>query len=277
MRLRPLAALAAVAALTTLACAAAPEEETEAAEDEINASGLRVMSFNIKNGEVVGHDLGKLADSIRPNAPDVLALQEVDEGTRRSGGLHETEALSELLEMPHRFFGASFPFDGGEYGLAILSKYPLSNTRVVRLDDHRERRNGFEPRIAVAADVTVAGKKITVVSVHASTKGEERALNGARIVEALGSRASRAIVMGDFNETPGNAIGDALRDAGMRDAYHEKHPRPWSGFTIPVKVPLRRIDFIFRGRDLGATRHAWVPNVRTSDHRPVAAVIPLPP
>lgn len=252
------------------------EEDSAEVASEVTAGTLRIMSFNIKNGEIADHDLKKLVDPIRPSNPDVLALQEVDEGTRRSGGLAETKGIAAQLGMAHSYFGKNFSFDGGAYGLAIVSKYPLSNTRTIRLDDHTTRANGKEPRIAVAADVSVGSKKITVVSVHASLHESERAENARRILSALGSSASRAIIMGDLNETAGKDMGDAFTDAGFDDAYRERHPFGL-GFTMPASpLPLKRIDFMYKGRSFGKTKHAWVPDVKTSDHRPVAAVVYLP-
>jgi endonuclease/exonuclease/phosphatase family metal-dependent hydrolase len=252
------------------------EEESAEVASEITPGTLRIMSFNIKNGEIAGHDLGKLVDPIRPSNPDVLALQEVDEGTQRSGGLAETTGIAAQLGMAHSYFGKNFSFDGGSYGLAIVSKYPLSNTRTIRLDDRTTRANGYEPRIAVAADVSIDAKKITVVSIHASLHEEERAENARRIVSALGSSASHAIIMGDLNETPSKDMGDAFTDAGFKDAYNERHPLSL-GFTMPASPnPLKRIDFMYKGSSFGRTKHAWVPDVKTSDHRPVAAVVYLP-
>jgi endonuclease/exonuclease/phosphatase family metal-dependent hydrolase len=261
---------------------APPVEEAPAAADEPDAAApekttLRIMSFNIKHGEVAGHDFVKLTAPLLPSKPDVLALQEVDEGTKRSGGLKETEAIAKHMGMPHAYFGRNFAYDGGYYGLAIVSKFPLSNTRVIRLDDHTVRGNGYEPRIAVAAEVALGTRTITVVTVHASLKAEERPENAARIVKALGARAPHALVMGDLNETPGAAIGDALVAAGFVDAWSERHPNG-PGYTAPAApIPLRRIDYLFKGSAFGATQHAWVPDVTTSDHRPVAAVVTLPP
>lgn len=274
--------LALAVAVVLSACAAPVDDEGDAIEEdsaevasEITAGTVRIMSFNIKNGELAGHDLKKLVDPIRPSNPDVLALQEVDEGTRRSGGLAETKGIAAQLGMAHSYFGKNFSFDGGAYGLAIVSKFPLSNTRTIRLDDHTTRANGKEPRIAVAADVSIGGKKITVVSVHASLHESERAENARRILAALGSSASRAIVMGDLNETPGNDMDDAFTGAGFVDAYEERHRM--GGFTSPASpLPRRRIDFLYKGRAFGKTKHAWVPDVTTSDHRPVAAVVYLP-
>jgi endonuclease/exonuclease/phosphatase family metal-dependent hydrolase len=270
-------------AAVTVGCAvdSTGEDDDESAEivaseaSAVSGSSLRLMSYNIKYGAVSGLDLGKIAAVIKESNPDVIGLQEVDEGTRRSGGKRETDELSTLTGMRYRYFGANFDFDGGKYGLAILSKYPLTNTRVIRLDNRTKREDGYEPRIAVAADVTAKGETISFVTVHASLHASERDDNGRAILSALGVKASRAIVCGDFNETPSKDIGDLLSDAGMVDAFNEKH-RFQLGFTSPANFPIKRIDFIYRGKSFGKTAHAWVPNTKASDHRPVAAVIPLP-
>lgn len=252
------------------------EEESEAAvatEAASSASSLRIMTYNIKNGELVGHDLSKLAAVIKESNPDIIGLQEVDEVTRRSQGKHETDELSTLTGMPYKYFAANFPFDGGQYGLAILSKYPITASTTVRLDGHTKSANGYEPRIAAVADIAAKGQTITFVTVHASLHEEERAGNAKAILSALGPRASRAIIVGDFNEKPGQDIGDAFTNVGFVDSFHEKHR--FLGYTQPANFPTRRIDFIYRAKGMGKTEHAWVPSSQASDHRPVGAVIPL--
>jgi endonuclease/exonuclease/phosphatase family metal-dependent hydrolase len=251
-----------------------PEEVVAGSEAALTGSSLRVMSYNIKYGAECGLDMNKLAAVIKESNPDIIGLQEVDEGTRRSGNKKETDDLASLTGMQHRYFGANFDYDGGKYGLAILSKYPLVNPRVVRLDNRTTRENGYEPRIAVTADINVGGKKITFVTVHASLHDEEHDGNANAILNnAIGGNKSRALVVGDFNEKPSETIGDKLTGAGLVDAFHEKHR--FFGYTAPANFPIRRIDFIYRGSALGKTAHAWVPNTKASDHRPVAAVIPL--
>jgi endonuclease/exonuclease/phosphatase family metal-dependent hydrolase len=250
------------------------EEPVSADSAAVTGPNLRVMTYNIKYGIDSGLDLSKIADVIKASNPDVVALQEVDEGTRRSGRKNQTAELSSLTKMRYRYFGANFDFDGGKYGLAILSKYPLSNKRVIRLDRRTQRGGGYEPRIAAAADVNVRGDVVTFVTLHASLHKEERDGNARALLAAIGARAPRTIVAGDLNETPGKDIGSALGRAGFADAFRERH-RFALGFTAPARVPVKRIDFIYRGRSFGKTAHAWVPNTRASDHRPVAAVVPL--
>lgn len=237
---------------------------------------IRVMTYNIKYGAESGLDMGKLAAVIKESAPDVVGLQEVDEKTARSGGLEETAELSKLTGLTHHHFGKNFDYDGGAYGLAILSKHPLVNPRVIRLDAHTQRANGYEPRIALAAEVETPGALFTFVTVHASLHQAERKGNGQAIAKALEGRATRSIVVGDFNETPGNDVGRVLTDIGMADAYLDCKPEDAFGFTSPSSFVLRRIDFIFRGNEFGAATDAWVTASQASDHLPVTAVIPLP-
>lgn len=253
------------------------QEESESAvassEAATSSTSLRIMTYNIKNGEIVGHDLSKLAAVIKESNPDVVGLQEVDEATRRSQGKHETDELSSLTGMPYKYFAANFPYDGGQYGLAILSKYPITASTTVRLDGHTKQGNGYEPRIAAVADINAKGQTITFVTVHASLHEEERPGNAKAILNALGPRAARAIIVGDFNEKPSEDIGDALTGAGFVDSFHEKHSL--FGYTEPANFPMKRIDFIYRAKAMGKTEHAWVPDTKASDHRPVGAVIPL--
>lgn len=265
-------------ALCASACAiddTADEESVAQAEAFATSSpgSVRVMTYNIKHAQESGLELAKIADVIGEARADVVGLQEIDMGTRRSDGQRQADALGALTGLGNVYFGESFPFDGGSYGVAILSRWPLANASTVRLDTHPKVADGYEPRIAVVADVVANGRAFTFATLHASLHEEEHDGNARALLDALGTRARRAIVTGDFNEKPEEAIGDALVDAGLTDAFHEKHR--FFGSTIPSRFPTKRIDFIYRGAGLGRTEHAWVPSTQASDHRPVAAVIPL--
>lgn len=235
---------------------------------------LRVMSFNIKTGSE--SSLAQVAKAITAETPDLVGLQEVDELTNRSGKVKQAEELAKLTGMPNFYFGASFDFDGGKYGVAILSKFPLSKSRVVRMDDHTTRGNGIEPRIAAVAEVEALGKRINFASMHASLVQSERALNAERVVSALMANQLPSIVVGDMNENPGGRIAGVFTKAGLVDAHAEKDASPISGLTIPSSIPLRRIDFVYKAAAFGKTRDSWVPNTTVSDHRPVMTTFDVP-
>lgn len=245
----------------------APEAAPESGErSTTEAPGtLRVMSYNIKFASE--SSLEAIAAVIQNEKPDIVGLQEVDELTNRSGKVRQTTTLAKLTGM-HGEFGASFAFDGGQYGLAVLSKTPLTNLRVFRLDNHTKRENGYEPRIAFAADTTAKGRSFSFVTVHASLHEEERPHN-ASMLHATACTGGPAIIVGDMNETPGEAIGKELLGAGYVDAHAQKTSNPFEGLTAPAMFPTRRIDFVYKHSSFGKTKFSWVPSTTASDHRPV--------
>src|SRR5438552_3037737 len=87
---------------------------------------VRVLTYNIHHGEGLdGHfDLPRLASVIESTEADLVALQEVDQGTRRASGVNELTELARLAHM-HSAFGRAMEFDGGGYGVGILSRWPL--------------------------------------------------------------------------------------------------------------------------------------------------------
>nr|MCS5617336.1 endonuclease/exonuclease/phosphatase family protein [Pirellulales bacterium] len=104
--------------------------EVATAAGEADRPTLRVVSFNIRHG--VGMDgrldLDRTAAVLRRLESDLVAIQEVDENCRRSGGVDQAAALGKALGMEHRF-GEFMDHDGGRYGLAVLSRLPIKATR----------------------------------------------------------------------------------------------------------------------------------------------------
>ena len=82
---------------------------------------LKVMSYNIHHGEGIDRrlDLERIAAVIADSGADIVALQELDQSTRRTGGVAQTEVLAHHLGMHHQFAKA-LHFQGGAYGLAVL-------------------------------------------------------------------------------------------------------------------------------------------------------------
>lgn len=253
---------------------APPPSEEETKNPPANGGTLRIMSYNIKVG--LESSLASVAQAIATEKPDIVGLQEVDELTNRSGKVRQTEELGKLAGFPHRYFGANFTFDGGSYGLSILSRFPLVNPRVIRMDAHTARANGYEPRIAVAAEITAYGKPTTFVTMHASLHAEERGGNAQKVLAALGPARKPTIIVGDMNETRANAIGQAFTGAGFVDAHYQKTTNPLAGWTSPSSFPTKRIDFVYKDAAFGPTLYSWVPGTKASDHRPVMVTFKTP-
>ena len=84
---------------------------------------LRVLTYNIHHGEAMDRqfDYERLAKVINDLSPDIVALQEVDRGTKRASGVDQAALLGKLCKM-HHVFGQAMPYQGGQYGEAILSR-----------------------------------------------------------------------------------------------------------------------------------------------------------
>lgn len=85
-----------------------------------------------------------------------MALQEVDVNTERSGAGNQSEMIAEKLDM-HYFYAKSIDFQGGEYGVAILSKFPKENEKINRLPKIAESKG--EPRVLATATIKIAEGK----------------------------------------------------------------------------------------------------------------------
>lgn len=87
---------------------------------------IRVLTYNIHHGEGLDGkvDLGRIAQVIQQAAPDVVALQEVDLGTERTGRVDQAAELGRLTGL-HAVFGKAFDYSGGRYGAALLSRWSI--------------------------------------------------------------------------------------------------------------------------------------------------------
>ena len=101
---------------------------------------LRVLTYNIHHGEGVDgkFDLRRIAEVIKSASPDLLALQEVDQGTARASGVDQPAELARLTGM-EVVFGRNIEFEGGGYGTALLSRLPVKAHSSVKLRSFSDR------------------------------------------------------------------------------------------------------------------------------------------
>lgn len=233
-------------------------------------NGLRVLTYNIHIGRGLDgrYDLARIARVIREADADLVALQEVDRGTRRSQGDDQAAELARLLPGYTPFFAQAMPHDGGSYGVCVLSRLPVQSTRAVSLPGG----GGCEPRAAAVLEVTFAGAPLTFVGTHLENANREMRLRQAQVLEAAVPLApdARAILAGDFNAPPDQA---AL--APLTNRWRVTWAGP-PGLSYPAGAPEIAIDHVW------AHPAAWAEGVRceviaepaASDHRPVRATWP---
>ncbi|MCL4215175.1 MAG: endonuclease/exonuclease/phosphatase family protein [Gemmatimonadales bacterium] len=231
---------------------------------------LRVVTYNIRHGRGMDDsvDLARTARVLRALAPDVVGLQEVDHRVRRSGGVDQAAALGGMLGMAHAF-GAFMEYQGGQYGLAILSRFPVVRATPVRLPD------GNEPRVALVAELRLPdGRSVAVVNVHFDWVDDDgfRFAQARALTSVLDTLSLPYILLGDFNDLPGSRTL-ALFHQRAAELAKPSDDR----FTFSSTSPAREIDFIFVSPAdawiAGAVRAITEPVA--SDHRPVLATVGL--
>ena len=226
------------------------------------ADTVRVLTYNIHHAEGMDEfvDLGRIAALIRALDPDLVALQEVDSVTSRTDEVDQAAELSRLTGLAH-VYGSFMPYQGGAYGMALLSRWPVDTSQNLRLPD------GDEPRTALSATVTSpkSGQSIRFVGVHFYRTDEERLAQATRLEEYLESETIPTILAGDFNSTPGSEVMIRLRNSWSVVLKGEDH------LTFSSYEPDREIDFVlFRPHDRFEVLDQWLVNEPVaSDHRPV--------
>jgi len=179
---------------------------------------LRVLTYNIHHGEGTDErfDYDRLAGVIKKLKPDIVALQEVDCGTERASGVDQAVLLARLCRM-HHAFGQAMPHQGGQYGLAVLSRFPIKKTVVHPLP----YQGDSEPRAALEVVIHPDGMgPISFVDTHLCNKSEALRIQQTQRLGQLFPTKDRGptLLAGDFNSRPGSEPMNVLLNAGWLDA-----------------------------------------------------------
>jgi endonuclease/exonuclease/phosphatase family metal-dependent hydrolase len=240
-------------------------------------SAIRVVTYNIHAGKDAQRvdNLARVAAVIDSMDADVVLLQEVDRQTERSG---RTDHFAELRRLTGMFgvFGKSLDFQGGEYGIAILSRWPLDSVATVPLSvDPPQPRSGaaYEPRIALHVRVRSPAGSLHVINTHLDASGAGT-FRRQELIAALAHmkhnvpEAAPLVFGGDLNARPAtNEIGAVA--FSLTDAFAACGQG--AGETFPAHAPDRRIDYIFFRR--ARCEAARVVETQASDHRPMLAIM----
>ena len=237
---------------------------------------IRVLSYNIhhcnppsKEGLI---DVNAVAKAIQLQNPDIVALQEVDVNTKRSGNINEAELLAKKLKM-HFYFGKAIDHDGGDYGVAILSKYPLSNQVTFKLPKNDDPK--AEQRVLALATITlINSQKIRFASTHLDAQKNDvnRLMQAAEINRLTANEKLPLIVAGDLNADPTSEVIKVFDTQFVRSCTE-------CAFTIPVINPRKTIDHIGfkKGDKFKVLSHEVIPERYASDHLPLLTVFQLNP
>jgi len=251
---------------------------------------VRIATFNILHGHSVEDgrvDVERLADAVKRLDADVLGLQEVDRDQPRSMNADLTAVAAEAMgAVDSQFVAALSGTPGGtwmaatgedqpgsSYGIALLSRYPVTSWRVVRLPvlrsrvpvwfrgDRRPKVVSDEPRVAVAAVIEGPAGPMTVATTHLSFVPGWNVVQLRRLVRALAGTREPMVLTGDLNLEP----RQVARVSGLRGIA--------TAPTFPADVPARQLDHVLVRGPLAAVGPAEAVRLPLSDHRALVVAV----
>jgi len=238
---------------------------------------LRVVSYNIHKcigGLDRAYDPSRTVACLAHYQPDVVLMQEVDAGVKRSNGDHQASLLAEGLGLAHH---AWFPNvrvrGGGTYGNAVLSRFPIDEVRNIDLTvAPKKRRSALH--VACRVPTGTGDRTMHIFNLHLGLAQYERRIQIENFVEChplhgLGE-TTPVVIGGDLNDVWGTLAG-WLAPHGFTGI--DRKPR-----TFPAWAPMRALDGVFvRGAVMmhAVQRGETDLSKRASDHRPLICDLEL--
>lgn len=234
---------------------------------------LRIMTYNIHKG--IGgvdrrYDLKRIADVISQYQPDIVMLQEVDDGVPRSNRDRQVNRLADELNFKYTAFQKNVHLKVGHYGNAILSQFPLSEVHNLNLKIPLKK---CRRALIAKTHLSVEGhrRSLLLCNTHLGLAGFERTAQIKKLLacESIAKlhRDTPAIIGGDFNDVWASLGRKLFLPLGFSCAVRDSK-------TFPAFMPVRSLDAIyFRGDMELRSSHACRAKLsrQASDHLPVIA------
>jgi len=234
---------------------------------------FRIITYNIHKG-IGGVDRRyrpeRISETLLHYQPDIVLLQEVDDGVPRSRGHRQVDLLGDALELQHRAYQRNVGLRRGHYGNAMLSRYPLYDMRNIELKLPLKKRR----RAQVAhcrLSINQHSRTLLIINTHLGLAGFERQIQLRRILASEvfvhAHHRTPLVFAGDFNDIWGTLGAKLLEPSGLKPACGRLN-------TFPAALPMRSLDRIYYRGDL-TLDHCFAARLQlareASDHLPLIA------
>jgi endonuclease/exonuclease/phosphatase family metal-dependent hydrolase len=247
---------------------------------------LRLVTFNVAHARGLNPiqgltsqrklqaNLRRIAALLDRLAPDIVALQEIDERSRWAGNFDHLDYLRVHTRFPHAVFGINNRRTGLlnlSYGNAILSRHPIRTAETIVFGQKKFGEKGF-----LYVELDVGGRFVPVINLHLHFSSRAQRLRQLDLLLGWLKEKHRLhaahwavppIICGDFNNSGARNDATASLLSHLCD-YSDYALHPGTGRTFPSVLPSRTLDFIFLPSGCTATKCEIVKSM-LSDHRPV--------
>lgn len=220
---------------------------------------IALMTYNVRHcaGMDLMVDYDRTAAVITEQQPDAVALQELDSMTGRSGQCYQ---LGELAERTHYYpvFGSAIDYDGGTYGVGILTREQPLSTKLIPLP-------GEEPRVLLVVEL----KDNVLACTHLDLEESERLASVPLIVEEAQRWQKPFLLAGDWNDTLGSSLLQEMTQYFTILSCDDP--------TYPADEPKERIDYVasFKTHPAEVLESHVIEEPNASDHRPIIVKLQL--
>lgn len=220
---------------------------------------LKVMTYNVRHcaGMDLVLDYDRTAAVIAMQQPDVVALQELDSMTGRSEHRYQLGELARRTQY-YPVFGSTIDYDGGKYGVGILTREtPLSAKRIPL--------PGEEPRVLLVVEL----QEYVIACTHLDLEEKQRLASIPLILEEAQRWQKPFILAGDWNDTPGSEL--------LQEMTKHFTILSDSEASYPADEPQECLDYValFKGHSVETLESSVVDEPEASDHRPVVLKVKL--
>lgn len=235
---------------------------------ESGSDTLKVMTYNLRFGELASME--EIAEFISSENPDLVALQECDWDTARERAPKQNgvKFINELAYRTGMFgiYGKSIDYKGGYYGVAILSRYPVTRMERIPLPnpDHREQR------IMLVTEVEMPeGRSVKFICTHLEVSSSDARIQQVDFINGRLDGDGPVLLAGDMNSTPDSPE--------MRQLMSRWKNLTNDGLTYSSSHPQIKIDYIvgYPSEDIELISTEVRTGVMLSDHFPVVSEIAI--
>lgn len=230
-------------------------------EDQVfpNLEGLRIATYNIHRGFTAKgvYNIQEIIHTLRSTHADVIALQEVERFNPLDGFDDQAQMIATSLNMNYVFI-PTVSYLTYEFGIAILSTYPITYHHVVALT------SVLEPRAALFATIQAGDQSVSIINTHMGLSFTERIqhLEKIRAWMKTNLQADKYVLLGDFNSR----------------LTEKEYSIPFAGLHNSTQKPIEtfkglgQIDHVFLSPTLMSQDTFTLPS-QASDHFPLVTDI----